>query len=170
MLHITLGKKRDADPDDALGRSCVGFEEGMTEAELYEANRGCWVLGTRADDEQYALVSFGGKVRQAIEIDQVVFIPARNRRAIEGRVLTKGHPVYNKYVGKASPVIGVRNPITYFDDDDDLRVCACGCGTEMTSARDFMPGHDQRAIHERIAKIGSARDFLAWFDATYRER
>jgi hypothetical protein len=40
----------------------------------------------------------------------------------------------------------------------------------MTSARDFMPGHDQRAIHERIAKIGSVKDFLAWFDATYRER
>ena len=28
----------------------------------------------------------------------------------------------------------------------------------------FLPGHDQRAIHERIAKISFVADFLDWFD------
>jgi hypothetical protein len=34
---------------------------------------------------------------------------------------------------------------------------------------DFAPGHDQRAIHERIARIGNVRDFLGWFDRTYKD-
>lgn len=165
MLHITLGNKRAADRDDALGRAFVGFDKSMTPEEIYNANRGCWVLGARADEQQYALLSFGGKVRQAIEIDRVVPIPQRNRRALEGRVLHKGHPVYDRYVNKKSPVTGVRNPITYFTD----QTCACGCGADLVSARDFLPGHDQRAIHDRIARVGSVKAFLQWFDATYED-
>jgi len=167
VLHITLGNKRAADPDDALGRAFVGFDESMTEEELYKANRGCWVLGARADQERYALISFGGIVRQAIEIDRIVPIPKRNRRALEGRLLHHGHPVYDKYVNKPSRVRGVRNPITYFDDEED-RTCGCGCGADLLSTRDFLPGHDQRAIHDRIAKVGSVKSFLQWFDATYQ--
>ncbi|MFE5703229.1 MULTISPECIES: hypothetical protein [Rhodococcus] len=29
-----------------------------------------------------------------------------------------------------------------------------------------MPGHDQAALHQRVAKIGSIADFLQWFDNT----
>lgn len=168
MLHITLGNKQAARSNDALGRAFFGFDESMTPEELYNANRGCWVLGARADEEQYALLSFDGTVRQAIEIDRIVPIPQRNRRALEGRVLHPGHPVYDKYVNKPSRVKGVRNPITYFDDEED-RTCACGCGADLASARDFLPGHDQRAIHDRIAKVGSVKSFLQWFGATYQD-
>lgn len=167
MLHITLGPVRPADRDDALGRDRVGFDDSMTDQELYEANRGCWVLGARADDETHALLSYGGTVRQAIAIDQIVFIPSRNRRAMEGRILRPGDPVHDRYVGQPSPVIGVRNPITYFDED--LRTCGCDCGSELTTKAEFIAGHDQRAIHARIAKVGSVKDFLAWFDRAWTD-
>jgi hypothetical protein len=31
---------------------------------------------------------------------------------------------------------------------------------------DWLPGHDQRAIHQRIARdfAGSVRDFISWYD------
>jgi len=29
---------------------------------------------------------------------------------------------------------------------------------------DFVPGHDQKAIHERIARIGTVAEFLDWMD------
>jgi hypothetical protein len=35
--------------------------------------------------------------------------------------------------------------------------------------RDFIVGHDQRAIHERIAKVGSIREFLDLFDKVRTE-
>jgi hypothetical protein len=37
------------------------------------------------------------------------------------------------------------------------------------TARDFLPGHDQRAIHERIAKVGAVKDLITWFDDTWTE-
>ncbi len=43
------------------------------------------------------------------------------------------------------------------------RVCGCSCGTPINRG-DFLPGHDQRAIHERIAKVGTVKDFITWFD------
>ncbi len=166
MLHITLGEKRATDPAiDGLGRSCVGFDESMTADDLYTANRGCWVLGARADQEDYALVSFGGTVRQAIAITAIV--PTRGgRRALEGKILEAGDPVFDTYVGKPSPVSRVRNPITYFAPAVGQRLCACGCdGTVEKGA--FLPGHDQRAIHARVSKVGTVVDFIEWFDATY---
>lgn len=163
MLHITLGPARPADVDDALGRSMVGYDRNMSETELHEANRGCWVLGKQADRETYALFSFEGTVVQAMEIADVV--PAGSRRALVGRVLEAGHPVHDKFVSRAAP-IRHRNPVGYFDDVADRRACSCGCGQELPRG-DFAPGHDQRAIHERIRRVGTVKDFLAWFDARF---
>ena len=165
MLHITLGPARPVDPnEDELGRSRVGFGEDMDEQELYEANRGCWVLGARAHRQQYALVSFDQVVRQAIAIDRLV--QTGGRRAIEGRILAAGDPVYDTYVGRPTPVGRVRNPITYFEATVGRRLCFCGCGEEVSLGY-FLPGHDQRAIHERIARVGTVVDFLRWFDRNY---
>lgn len=164
MLHITLGSARTIDPRlDGLGRSVVGYSPTMTEQELHEANRGCWVLGARADRESFCLFSYEGIVVQAMEIDRIVDTPPR--RALEGRVLSPGHPVYDEFVGGESPVRG-RNPIGYFDHHVDRATCLCGCGSEVPKGR-FLPGHDQRAIHARIAKIGTVADFIEWFDSTF---
>ena len=166
MLSITLGDRRPVDPAvDPLGRSYVGYSPDMTDEELYEANRGCWVLGARADREQFALISHGGEVKMAIAISRLV--PAGARRAIEGKVLGPGDEVYDTYVGGPSPV-QARNPVNYFDAPIGYRLCKCGCGEKVVLGR-FLPGHDQTAIHARIAKVGTVADFLDWFDATFDE-
>ncbi|MGI8537511.1 MAG: hypothetical protein ACR2K2_13730 [Mycobacteriales bacterium] len=104
--------------------------------------------------------------RQGIGIDRIV--PAGRRRAIEGRILAAGDPVYDAYVRKPTPVGRVRNPITYFEAPVGRRLCFCGCGCgEEVSLGYFLPGHDQRAIHERIARVGTVVDFLRWFDRNY---
>lgn len=163
MLHITLGPERMVDPEiDDLGRDRVGFSETMSELALYDANHGCWKLGSRAGKEQFVIVSYGGTVRQAIEIDHITPVGG-GRSVINGAVLRAGHPVYDKYVGNVSPVHGVRNPITYFDDDVDGRPCKCMCGGNVTGG-DFLPGHDQSALHARVKQIGTVAEFLDWFD------
>ena len=64
---------------------------------------------------------------------------------------------------------GHRNPVTYLSDPDaGDPACACGCGAPVSGNRSFLPGHDQRAVHERIARQwGSTLAFMDWFDATY---
>lgn len=160
MLHITLGFEQPVTDDDPLGREYFGYSHRMTDQELYETNRGVWILGARANRESYALFTYQGKVRLAVAIDDIV--PAGTKRAIEGRILGPGDPVYDRYVGKDTPAKPARNPVTYFESDLDNRKCLCGCGSDST--RDFIQGHDQRAIHERIARIGTVPQFLTWFD------
>jgi len=60
-------------------------------------------------------------------------------RQIMGQILAKGHPVFDAYVGKPSPVSGVRNPVSYIDADEDLRRCECGCGAPARSAPSLPP-------------------------------
>ncbi|MFD4495606.1 hypothetical protein [Streptomyces sp. NPDC058486] len=158
----------DVDPEvDQLGRDHVGWDENMSDEALFRANRGCWVLGERAENEQYALLSFGGKVRMAIEIDKLVPV-AGGRKAIEGRFLQAGDAVYDAYVDEDTPAKRARNPITYFDSAHDTRLCGCGCGEAVVGGC-FLSGHDQKALHARVAKIGTVREFLDWFDSTYVE-
>jgi hypothetical protein len=166
VLHITLGPERPKDPkQDELGRDRVGFSPTMSDLALYDANHGCWKLGPRASRERYMILSFGGIVRQAVEIKSIDPVPRgrTNRSVVNGPILRSGHPVFDKYVGKTSPVQGMRNPVTYFDDEVDGQPCRCGCGGNV-SGRDFLPGHDQRAIHDRINQIGTVSEFLDWFD------
>lgn len=164
MLHITLGPERPVDPGkDELGRDRVGFSPTMSELALYDANHGCWKLGARANKEQYMIVSFGGLVRQAVEIESIAPVTRGDRSVVHGPILRAGHPVYDKHVGKTSPVQGVRNPVTYFDDDADGRPCRCGCGG-VAVGKDFLLGHDQTALHNRVRQIGTVAEFLDWFD------
>lgn len=174
MLHITLGERQKVDASDPLvGRIHNGWREGMSEHEMYVNNRGRWVLGERADRERYALFSAKGVVRMAVEIDRLRSSDGTEerdpdgRRCIEGKVLPQGHPVREEYVGKPTPVTGQRNPVAYFDSPLDGRMCGCGCGEAVPMSRDFLSGHDQRAIHDRISKVGSVTAFLSWFDRTW---
>lgn len=165
-LHITLAAERMIDPaTDDLGRDRLGFAETMSPLALYDANHGCWKLGPRAQTERFYIASFEGIVRQAVEIESVELAALRSDRSvIHGRILEAGHPVYDRYVGQVSPVQGVRNPITYINDAAaDTRPCRCGCGDTVTG-KDFLPGHDQTALHDRVRQIGTVSDFLDWFD------
>ena len=109
------------------------------------------------------IVSFGGEVRQAVEIESIEPVERGHRSVVHGTILRAGHPVYDKYVGKTSPVQGMRNPVTYVKDDIDARPCRCGCGG-TTSGGDFLVGHDQTALHARVKQIGSVAEFIDWFD------
>lgn len=144
MIHITLGAMRPVEPqEDQLGRGYVGWHESMSDEALFQANRGCWVLGERAEKEQYALLSHGGKVRMAIEIDKLVPVSG-GRKAIEGRFLEASHAVYDAYVGEDTPVESARNPITYFDSPHDTRLCGCGCGEPVAAWAGSWPGTTRR--------------------------
>jgi hypothetical protein len=173
MIHITLGSRVDMDPaEDPLGRSHRGWWPGMSDADCYQSNRGRWVLGERADHERYALFSArdGGRklVRLAVEITAPPEDTGPGRRALRGKILRAGHPVFDQYVEQEAPVMGPRNPVTYFESPlDGHGSCACGCGELVPLQRDFLPGHDQRAIHERIARVGGVREFLDWFDTAW---
>jgi hypothetical protein len=106
-------------------------------------------------------------VRQAIEIDRLGVV-AGGRRAIEGRYLEAGHPVYDAYVGKPQPIEPARNPVTYFESAHAARTCGCGCEAPVTLGW-FLAGHDQKALHDRVAKIGTVHQFIQWFDRTYTD-
>lgn len=167
MIHITLGQKGSRDADDPQGRTFHGWAPEVSTEENWQANRGDWVLGARAERENYVIFSHRGQVVMAAEIDQIVDAPNRpGRKMIEGRLLGKGHPVHDTYVDQDTPerVRGSRNPVTYLDSTVGGRLCECGCAQEIYSGR-FVRGHEQTALHQRVAKIGTIQDFLDWFDA-----
>jgi len=169
VLHIKLHDRRQIDPDNDLrGRTWVGYDATLPVEELFEQNRGRWVLGPRAERERYALFSFTGDhtVKFIAKIDDLEHIG--NKRAIVGRVLDSDDQLSRRWVGTPAPD-SFRNPATYFKEPGgDPSTCACGCGEPVPASRSFVPGHDQKAIHARISKQwGGTLGFIDWFDATY---
>lgn len=89
------------------------------------------------------------------------------RRQSSDGVLGSGDLAFDALIGQPMPDRH-RNPVTYVADPVDQRTCACGCGGRVTGGRVFLPGHDQRAVHERIARQwGDTLGFIAWFDNEY---
>ena len=172
-INFKLGPVRDATPEqDDMGRTWFGFSPTHSAQQTYEQNRGIWLLGPRAARERYATFSFDGTVRVVVEVDRIETVPAkdatrRSKSAVAGRVLEAGHPVHDALVGQ--PVDVHRNPVTYLaDPSGGPRTCACGCGAAVADHRAFAPGHDQRAVHERISRQwGSTLGFIDWFDTAY---
>ena len=106
------------------------------------------------------------KVKLVAEIEG--FEAFADKRAIIGRVLPSDHPVAARWRGQPSPD-GFRSPTTYHPDGDGPATCACGCDEPVKPGRAFSPGHDQRAIHERIEEQwGDTLGFIRWFDQNYR--
>jgi hypothetical protein len=169
MIHIKLVPKRSVGPDenDPMGRSWVGYEPGMPPLTVYEQNRGLWVLGTRADRQQFAVFSDTemGLNRCVVELTGIEAIGTK--KAIIGRVLGPGHPVHDALI-EAPAADSFRNPLTYPPDPGTVPLCACGCGDPVSERSQFLAGHDQRAIHARIAKQWSdTLGFITWFDETF---
>ncbi|MQM26751.1 hypothetical protein [Glycomyces albidus] len=163
MLIVTVGSEQHLDTPDELNRTRTGYRKGMTDRELYQAARGSWVLGEKADGEHFALVAHRGAVLLAIEIHRLVET-APGRRAIEGSILLPGDEVHDAYVGKPVPVESYGNPVRYFDAPVGTKPCRCGCGTSLRSGK-FVAGHDAIALHERVRRIGSVAQFIDWFDS-----
>lgn len=171
MIVITLGPERRIDPsEDELGRDRIGYSPTMSPLALYDASHGAWHLGERAHKERFALMTFDNKGVLAVEIDRIEPITGREgsrRSVIHGKVLTSGHPIHDTYVGKPSPIPPQRNPIGYYDAPEEQTPCRCGCGEKTPAGKDFSPGHDQTALHDRVRQIGTVRDFIDWFDRVH---
>jgi hypothetical protein len=121
MLRIMLAYPRQYWPSENrfLTRTWGGWDEGLKPSQVYDAGRGWWKIGARAQRERYAILVCRGVVRQAIEITGWnPGGPVNGRRAFEGDILGPGHPVYEKYVGK-SLMVASRNPIGYIKDEPD---------------------------------------------------
>lgn len=153
---------------DPLGRGSIGYFPRMTEAEAWAAGRGVWkVNADKVSRQRFALIIGEGVVRAIGEIAGVTVHD--DRIALNGQPLRAGHPIHDRYLGTADPVVnGSQNPVGYCDLDGEdeflRRPCACGC-TETTD-RDFLPGHDVRAIQARVREHfhGSPLAFVTWVD------
>ncbi|GAA2535792.1 MULTISPECIES: hypothetical protein [Pseudonocardia] len=167
-IHITLTRKtRIDDPTDVLGRTYFGWDPDATAETNWAANRGHWVLGQRARGERYVLFSFvdDREIVMAAEIDDIVEATDKpGKKIIEGALLQPGHPVYEAFVGQPQPESArVRNPVTYLDVTVGGWLCGCGCGAEIYVG-EFVRGHEQTALHQRVARIGTIPEFIRWFD------
>ncbi len=169
MLHITLTTKAPQnDPADPLGRTFYGWGQQDAIEENWQRNRGYWALGAPAPPESYVLFSHNERheVVMAARIDTIIDAPGKpGRKIIQGEPLPEDHPVYQAYVGQPTPPSArVRNPVTYFDSTVGGWPCGCGCGEEIFVG-EFVRGHEQTALHQRVAQIGTIPEFLRWFDA-----
>lgn len=168
-INFKLGDRRDqVATEDPMSRTWLGWSAELTDQEVYEQNRGIWFLGRRARSQRIATFSHSGAVVAVVAVEEIEEIPSlsdeRPKQAIVGRVLESGDADYDALIGQ--PVDGHRNPVTY--PSSGVRACACGCGGEVAGNRAFLPGHDQRAIHDRIAQEwGTTLGFVQWFDRTY---
>lgn len=166
-IHITLARPVQLPQADALGRTYFGYDPERTPTENWLANRADWVLGERAQRERYALFSEHASRTIVLAAEITAIVPSPNnpaKKAIEGIVLTEGHPVFEAFVGSNQPEsTRVRNPVTYLDTAIGGWPCGCGCGTEI-HAGEFVRGHEQTALHQRISQIGTIPEFIRWFD------
>jgi hypothetical protein len=141
---------------DPLGRAYIGCFPRMTEDEAWEAGRGVWKMNReKASRQRFALIVGEGVVRAVAEITGYSEHTTATgvRGALEGQPLPAGHPVREAYLGQPDPVAnGSQNPVGYCDLPEEqsyvMRPCACGCGD--ATDRDFLPGHDVRAIQQRV--------------------
>jgi hypothetical protein len=167
-VRFKLGNYETA-RDDLLGRVFIGYFPRMTESEAWDAGRGVWRMSAaRAAREKFALIVGEGVVRAAAQITG--FAVHGDRIELQGHVLPEGHPVRDAYLGQPDPVqTGSQNPVGYCALPEEqqfiLAPCHCGCGQDTD--RDFLPGHDVRAMQARVRQHfdGSPLKFLQWVDA-----
>ncbi|NKY58141.1 hypothetical protein [Nocardia flavorosea] len=170
-INFKLRQRCEIEDSSTWGRSWVGWDKHASDQVNFEVNRGVWNLGARAEREGYATFSSEGTVVAVAEIDRIENISMLDgsiKQAIAGRALQPGDAGYDLLIGRA--VDNHRNPVTYIPDhpDEGPRTCACQCGAAVTGSRVFLPGHDQKAVHDRIQRQwGSTVAFINWFDREF---
>jgi hypothetical protein len=172
MAIVIRMSYRHRTPNDPLGRAECGWQVGMSEEEAWDAARGTWKFNLRRlAGERYAFVVGGhtgdGAVLTVVEFDSNDVTRASDGRyEIIGKIVPADHPL-RQYTTDPSRSTS-RASILYVDLPEErelnVRTCRCGCGEPVRG--DFLPGHDQRAIHDRIDRYfnGSVVTFLDWID------
>ncbi len=154
---------------DPMGRTWIGYFPRMTEQEAWEAGRGVRRMSAdKASRQKFALIVGEGRVRAVGQVTG--FVVHGDRIELQGHVLAEGHPVREAYLGRPDPVeTGSQNPVGYCSLPEEqqfvLIPCYCGCGEDTD--RDFLPGHDVRAMQARVREHfgGSPLKFIQWVDA-----
>ena len=108
MVRIKLGPQRPAPQPDPLGRSVIGYVDGLTVGDLWLRGRGVWKANLDILSEcDLALIVFDDVVRLVGTVTGVTF--HAGRCAIAGRPLPE-HPL----IGQPDPLANrSRNPIAY---------------------------------------------------------
>lgn len=156
--------------DDPLGREFIGYFPRMTETEAWQAGRGVWRMSAdKASRQRFALIVGEGLVRAVGEITG--WTVHGDRIALDGEVLDVGHPVRDAYIGTPDPVdTGSQNPVGYraLPEEQPFIQRPCGCGCGQLTDRDFLPGHDVRAMQALVREHfhGSPRELIHWVRAT----
>lgn len=112
MIQIRLGNYEPRDPaGDCLGRNYIGYREGMTEAEAFEAGRGVWKLKADRvlDQDEVQIINLDGTVLAVATITGIT--KCDDRQAIEGDMLL-GDPRVGQPT--STPHLS-RNPVGYFE-------------------------------------------------------
>ncbi len=154
-----------------MERDWVGWTPTLTSQEIYERNRGVWYLSARAERERYTVFSstVAGVIVAVVANEGIENIDGR-RKAIIGKVLelatrfTTRWPVSPCLIGTAIQSRTLTTPST----SERALVVAVAL---LPAAGCSLPGHDQRAVHERIARQwGDTLRFIQWFDNEYGAR
>ena len=171
-IRLKLGNYETVQ-NDPLGRRWIGYFPRMTEMEAWEAGRGVWRMNTeKASRQRFAVIVGEGLVRAVGDVTGVTV--HGDRVALEGSALAEGHPVRDALLGRPDPVVnGSQNPVGYCElaEEKPFLYQPCGCGCGQDTDRDFLPGHDVRAMQARVRGHfgGSAAKFLDWVDTMLAE-
>lgn len=144
---------------------------------LSAVGRRDWPLGPQSELERNVAVAIGpaGQVGRILGVGRFVAVERpvqtagrRRRSSITVSPLGARHPL-SRLVGTSPEwcVIG-RNPVKYVDAGLETSECLCGCGTQTSGAvARFLPGHDQRMLHDRIQRYfaGSILDAVGYMDS-----
>lgn len=120
-INFTLTTRRETNPlDDSMGRTWYGWDPSNSDQELWEQNRGVWILRQSVvEDEKFATLSYDGVIQVVVRITgkQQFFdaiMKSGYKTALTGEVLPVGDPVREAFVGTC--VESTRNPVQYIDD------------------------------------------------------
>lgn len=124
VIQIRLSDRTDHTPEqirmDSLGRSWCGYDPGVNDEELWEHNRGRWLLAeARIADESFATFVYGGRTVAVYELHGYERVsdpgPAESKIALIGTALDTTHPVYRRLVNQPANHVG-RNAVNYVPD------------------------------------------------------
>ena len=167
MINLNLAERFSVTDNSVWKRTWVGYDPLKNDAQNFDQNRGVYNINApRAKRERIITMSLEHTIRIVAALDDVVDVPlldGRVKQALVGHVLAPGNPDYDRLIG--TTITPFRNPVRYIPDGLQDLHCLCGCGTPVTSARRWVPGHDQRALHDRVTEgWGSVERFIRWYD------
>lgn len=116
FVTITNQKKASLKYPHELPINWVGYSFTATQDELWDHNKGVWVLGDRARNENYVAFVFSGIVCLVAKISTIHPYPGSKRSYFEGTPLKEGNRAYDKWINQE--VRGGRNPIRYERDPE----------------------------------------------------